>query len=154
MNVSVYSREQIEKLIEDGIPENTAIISLYDPPSGNYYYDKDYKAVDYSALSNPVFQIAVSDIDISMFEEYNGLDYESYFTEAEELAEFIYEAKAKGLDIICQCEYGQSRSAGCAAAIREHFFGDGISVFADYRYYPNQLVFHKVSDALKNVNKT
>ena len=52
------------------------------------------------------------------------------------------------LDILCQCEYGQSRSAACAAAILEYFDATGISVFADYRYYPNQVVYHKVMDAL------
>ena len=40
------------------------------------------------------------------------------------------------------------RSAACAAAIREHFYGDGIEVFADYRYYPNQLVYNKLKAAL------
>ena len=39
------------------------------------------------------------------------------------------------MDIICQCEHGQSRSAACAAAIKEHFEKSGIEVFADYRYY-------------------
>ena len=44
-------------------------------------------------------------------------------------------------------EYGQSRSAACAAAIREHFMG-GIEIFANYRYYPNQLVYNKLKAAL------
>ena len=61
-----------------------------------------------------------------------------------------YVAKANGRDIICQCDYGQSRSAACAAAILQHFEGRGIDIFADYRYYPNQLVYHKIFDALKN----
>ena len=52
-------------------------------------------------------------------------------------------------DIICQCEYGESRSSGCAAAIHEYFYKNGIDVFADYRYYPNQMVYHKVYDVLK-----
>jgi hypothetical protein len=53
---------------------------------------------------------------------------------------------------VCQCEYGQSRSAACAAAIKEYYDHDGISIFADYRYYPNQLIFNKLLDALKTVN--
>ena len=56
----------------------------------------------------------------------------------------------EGMDIICQCEYGQSRSAACAAAIKEHFEKSGIEVFADYRYYPNQLIFNKLRDALSS----
>ena len=39
-------------------------------------------------------------------------------------------------------------AAACAAAIREHFYGDGIEIFADYRYYPNQLVYNKLKAAL------
>ena len=41
-----------------------------------------------------------------------------------------------------------SSSAACAAAILEYFNGTGISIFADYRYYPNQVVYHKIMDAL------
>ena len=52
------------------------------------------------------------------------------------------------MNIICQCEHGQSRSAACAAAIKEHFEKSGIDIFADYRYYPNQLIFNKLRDAL------
>ncbi|MDE7093984.1 MAG: hypothetical protein K2O52_03615, partial [Oscillospiraceae bacterium] len=56
-------------------------------------------------------------------------------------------------NIICQCDYGQSRSAGCASAILEHFYHTGISVFADYRRSPNQVVYHKVFDALEKYKK-
>ena len=77
-----------------------------------------------------------------------GYTYDSYLSEADALAHFIYEAIRDRLSLICQCDYGQSRSAACAAAILQHFEGRGIDVFADYRYYPNQLVYHKIYDAL------
>lgn len=48
---------------------------------------------------------------------------------------------------------GQSRSVGCAAAILEHFYGTGISVFADYERYPNRVVFHKVYDSLERLKR-
>ena len=76
--------------------------------------------------------------------------FDTYFPEADSLAAFIQKAHDDGFDIICQCEYGQSRSAACAAAIIEYYEKNGISVFADYRYYPNQLIFNKLLDALKN----
>ena len=41
------------------------------------------------------------------------------------------------------------RAAACAAAIKEYYEHNGISIFADYRYYPNQLIFNKVLDALR-----
>ena len=98
-----------------------------------------------TALAN-----AIPDIDIEILADYS-YTYETYFAEAGELSKFIYEAKANGRDIICQCDYGQSRSAACAAAILQHFEGRGIDIFADFRYYPNQLVYHKIFDALERL---
>lgn len=88
------------------------------------------------------------DIDLAVLPKYH-LTYETYFPEADDLAEFIFTAKREGKDIICQCEYGERRSSGCVAAIHEYFYKDGIKIFADYRYYPNQMVYHKVYDALE-----
>ena len=146
MEINIYSRKAVEELLQTGFPKNTAVISFYDPPTKRR---ATLSPVDYSGKVSRVFQIAVHDIDLSVLPEY-GLTYETYFTEADDLAEFIYTAKADGFNIICQCEYGQSRSAACAAAILEHFYQTGISIFADYRYYPNQVVYHKVFDALEN----
>lgn len=146
MKVSIYSREAVEALLREGIPLNTAIISFYDPPTTRT--PKGYKPVDYSGIDNPVMQIPLHDIDIEILGEYN-LTYETYFPEAQAVAAFICKGFESGMNILCQCEYGQSRSAACAAAIMEYFYGKGISIFADYRYYPNQLVYHKVFDALE-----
>lgn len=148
MKISIYSREAVTKLLQSDFPQTVAVISFYDPPSA--YSDPP---VDYSAQTDRVFAIAIHDCDLSVLPEYH-LTYDTYFPEADKLAEFIYEAKLDGLDIICQCEHGESRSAGCAAAILEHFYRNGISIFADYRYYPNQLIYHKVSDALKKISNS
>lgn len=94
----------------------------------------------------------IHDIDIEILGDY-GLTFETYFPEAPRLAEFIIKALKENKTIICQCEYGQSRSAACAAAIKEFYDGTGIEIFADYRYYPNQLVFNKLLDALKDTKK-
>ncbi len=137
MEVNIYSRKAVEELLQSGFPENTAVISFYDPPSRRR---ATLPPVDYSGRVSRVFQVAVHDIDLSVLPQY-GLTYDTYFTEADDLAEFIYTAKADGLNIICQCEYGESRSSACAAAILEHFCKNGIFIFADYRYYPNQVVY-------------
>lgn len=149
MEINIYSRKAVEELLQTGLPENTAVISFYDPPIKRR---ATLPPVDYSGKVSRVFQIAVHDIDLSVLPEY-GLTYDTYFTEADDLAEFIYTAKADGFNIICQCEYGESRSSACAAAILEHFYRTGISIFADYRYYPNQVVYHKVFDALENCKR-
>ena len=147
MKVEIYSRDAARKLISKGFPQNTAVISFYTPTSKR---KKMESRVDYSDVCDKVFYVGIPDIDIEILSEY-GYTYETYLAEAEDLAKFIYEMKANGCDIICQCDFGQSRSAACAAAILEHFEGRGIDVFADYSYYPNQLVYHKIFDALERV---
>lgn len=151
MKVDIYSREAIEKLLQNNFPDNVAVISFYNPV--NQRTGKIDKPVDYFQKASCVFPIEIYDIDLEVLPKY-GLTYDTYFPEADNLAEFIYNAYFEGLDIICQCEYGQSRSAACAAAILEHFYHNGISIFVDYRYYPNQMVFHKVFDALNNLKDT
>ena len=146
MKVHIFSRSDIENLLNNEVPVNTAIISFYDPKSKRT--PADYAPVVFPSSCAWVFKIGVHDIDIEILADY-GLTYETYLPEVNSLADFILNAEKQGLDIICQCEYGQSRSAACAAAIMEYFYGNGIKIFADYRYYPNQLVFNKVFDALK-----
>lgn len=143
MNVQIYSRKEIEVLIAEGkFPQNTAVISIYggitNPPD----------LVNYSGVCERVMYIEFDDFEFDELEEI-GYTYETFFPQADEAAEFIISVYNSGMDIICECEYGLSRSAGCAAAIREYFVSDGISVFADYRYYPNKVVYHKLLDALK-----
>lgn len=144
MKISIYSRNEIEKLINENFPENTAVISFYDPAG---IRSDNKNPVDYKGKAEMLFQVAVYDIDITVLKDY-GLTYDTYLSEANELARFIKTAHDKGLDIICQCQYGQSRSAACAAAIEEYYNKNGISIFADYRYYPNQVVYHKIFEAL------
>lgn len=144
--VYIYSRKEIENLLHSNFPKNTAVISFYDPP--NIRTGEITKPVDFKGKAERVFTIPIHDIDIEILEDYN-LTFDTYFPEVNNLAKFIHSAYTDGLDIICQCEYGQSRSAACAAAILEHYYNNGISIFSDYRYYPNQLVYHKIFDALE-----
>lgn len=145
MKVEIYSRDAMEKRLLEGPLHNTAVISFYDPPSSRT--PKGYAPLDYGNRCSDLFPVGVHDIDIEILPEY-GLTFETYLPEANALALFIKDAASRHMNIICQCEYGQSRSAACAAAILEYFCKDGISVFADYRYYPNQLIFNKLLAAL------
>lgn len=151
MNVSVYSREAIESIIADGkFPENTAVISFYDPAIKRI--DEDYSHVDYSGICDTVFYSELDDLDLDVL-RHKGYTYDTYFPEVFDIAAFIYRAYDRGMDIICQCEYGQSRSAATAAAILEHFYHSGISIFTNYDYYPNQVVYHKIFDALEQYKR-
>lgn len=146
MKVNIISRERAEELLARDFPKNVAVISFYDPPEKTK--KKALLPVDYSGKADRVFMIAIYDIDFEVLEDF-GLTYDTYFPEVNALADFIKKANKDGFDIICQCEYGQSRSSGCAAAIREYFYGDGIKIFADYKYYPNQMIFNKLYEALE-----
>lgn len=153
MNVKVYSRKAIEEvlqddeLIQEGIFDNVAVISFYDPP--NKRTGEVYEPVNYKGKVERVFSVAIHDIDIEILEDY-GLTFDTYFPEVNALADFIIKAIQECRTIICQCEYGQSRSAACAAAIKEYIDRTGIDIFSDYKYYPNQLVYNKIFTALNN----
>ncbi len=146
MKVEIYSRKAIQELIEGNFPKNTAVISFCSPKKSR----TPEARVEYGEVCHRVFPVVIPDIDLEILEDY-GYTYETYLAEADALAKFIYDAKEDGCDMICQCDFGQSRSAACAAAILQHFEGRGIDIFADYRYYPNQLVYHKVFDALERI---
>ena len=109
----ILSRSAAEKLLQDGFPRNTFVISFYDPPSKRT--GQVSQPLDYRGMPLDVFYVPLHDIDLEILEEY-GLSYDAYFPEAPALAAFIYDAMKNGGNIVCQCEYGQSRSAACAAA--------------------------------------
>ncbi|MGN1303540.1 MAG: hypothetical protein ACI4YB_00755 [Oscillospiraceae bacterium] len=146
MKLRIMSRAEMENQLEKGFAEETAVISFYDPESR----DENYAPVDYSGQDIRLFQAGVRDIDMSSLKRYD-MRYNDYFPEADRLAEFILHAVNDDCEIICQCDYGQSRSAACAAAILEHFEKNGVSVFADIKYLPNQMIYNKLSAALKRV---
>ncbi len=151
MNITILSRISAKAMINSNFPKHTAVISFYDPVARHTH--DDYTPVDYREKCERYLGVCVRDIDIEILSDY-GLTYGTYLPEADEIAKFILSAKKDGLDIICQCEYGQSRSAACAAAIKEYFEGKGIEIFADFRYYPNQLIFNKILNALKEQGST
>jgi len=144
MKVDIYSRRAIGELMSKRFPPNTAVISFYTPQRTR---GRAEDRVDYSGVCERVIYVPIPDIDLEILGDY-GYTYDTYLSNADEVAAFILEATRDGMDVICQCDYGQSRSAACAAAILQYFEGRGIDVFADYRYYANQLVYHKIYDAL------
>ena len=85
--------------------------------------------MDYSRVCDHVFYCELDDLDLDVLER-RGVSYKAYFPEADDLAKFILTAHAQGM-------------------ILEYFYHTGISVFADYKRYPNQVVYHKVLDALE-----
>lgn len=137
MNIRIFSKQQLELFIEEGHYDKIAVISFYEPSE---------KPVSLPDEIKKLF-IKASDSDRDTLKQ-QGISYGSYLPEADEIASFIIEAYKADIDIVCQCRYGQSMSAGCAAAIREYFDKNGISIFSDYRYCPNQIAYNKIYNAL------
>ena len=140
MTISVYSKSRMYDLIEKGIPNNTAIISFSDT-------EEDY--IDFPEGTD-VLKLAFYDVRPHTVSKDH---YDKILPQAKDIAEYVYKKMKENKDIICQCDYGVSRSAGLAAAIMEAFSGKGIDVFADYRYTPNQFVYNKVLKELRRHNK-
>ena len=143
MNVTVYSRSKMKSAIESGLPGNLAVISFYNEPITFLS-----KPIDYNGVVERFMQINLPDIDEQGFEEY-GYTESSFFKEADELAAFIDKAFGDGLDFACQCQFGFSRSAACAAAILEHFEGRGFEILSNENYQPNKIIYEKLLNALE-----
>ena len=143
----VLSRKAAEKLALSPFFPNTALISI-----------RDTDAEALRLKNRPQWMLSVAFDDI-YWDEID--DYEEDFTfskekeeqrikeAAQKIADFVADVCDKAEKIICQCEYGQSRSAAVAAAVREYFYKDGIEIFADDRYCPNKLVFRLTLEALR-----
>ena len=61
MKVNIYSRAEAAKLITNGFPKKTAVISFYSPRK-----DKNAR-LDYSDVCDRVFCVGIPDIDIEIF---------------------------------------------------------------------------------------
>ena len=141
MQVMICSRHDVEEWLQSGgFPLDTAVISFYDPPS---VAAEGYRTLDYSGVVSDVMYIGLPDLD---WFAYGGAARLTggLFPEADACADFILNAAKHSRIILCQCEYGKSRSAGCAEAIMEYFYGNGKGIFSDPRYYPNHLVYSEL----------
>ncbi|MGN1136961.1 MAG: hypothetical protein ACI4SF_12155 [Oscillospiraceae bacterium] len=137
MDIGVMSKRSLKEFIEEGFYDKLAVISFYSENEYPITLPDDVKS----------FIVKADDHDLEALKEEN-ISYGQYLPEADRLAEFVFEAYRENYQIICQCRYGESISAGCAAAIAEYFDGNGIEFFSDYRFCPNQLVYSKIYNAL------
>jgi predicted protein tyrosine phosphatase len=131
MKVLIRNRETIE---ECHFSKNTALISIT---------DVGYEFAELKNKPGELLQLKFDDVDFD--EPINIITNK----QAKEIAEFYHRVSKTAKIIICQCEHGQGKSAAIAAAIKEYTEGNGIEIFANYRYYPNKVVFRKVLKALK-----
>ena len=154
MDVIIMSRRGIEERGRLPFSDNTAVISIT---------DASYPFAELECQPRHRLRLAFDDVDGDVFVDELGSHYSiaerqalerkyHMFSDeqARDIAVFYWDILLEGVEtIIIQCEHGQSRSAAVAAAIREFADGDGISIFADDRYYPNKLVYRKTLKALR-----
>lgn len=152
MNVEIMGREELMVLAKKPFPGGTSLISIT---------DSDDPDVVLEHQPERVLRLKFDDVSDEIFEELLGRkptvremhQIASRFhllsnAQTQQMADFILGTPSEGT-LICQCEYGQSRSAGVAAAVMEHYYSKGIHIFADVRYYPNKLVFRKLLCSLR-----
>jgi protein-tyrosine phosphatase len=140
MKAPIYSKPAIFELIKKGLPNNVAIVSFVDTKEDKIPFPKGTDVLHVIFYDIRPFTVSKN-------------RYDRILPQAKEIAEYVYQKHSEGKDIICQCDYGVSRSAGLAAAILEMWGNQGIKVFADYRYSPNQFIYNKVLKELRNIEE-
>ena len=147
MNIEVYSFTSIQERAKRPFPENTALISI-----------GDMGAQPPVLLHSPAHILRLEFDDISL----NWLDSENCgkyacrlfaIDQARQIADFAARHWDESGLLICQCQGGVSRSAAVAAAIRQHYCGDGMRYFVDSHYHPNPYVFSLTMEALGEKNE-
>ena len=70
MKVEIYSREAMERRLQEGKLYDTAVICFYDPPSSRT--PADYAPINYDKKCSAEYSIAVHDLDIEVVPEYGS----------------------------------------------------------------------------------
>ena len=154
MEIKILNRKKIEDFCLKPMQQRVTLISITD-------YDNNFANLKYK----PEFllQLAFNDVPVGDgFIEEMGRELteteianleEKYHSatdeQVEKIVHFYNEIKEHTDLLICQCEYGQSRSAAIAAAIMEYETKNGIDIFANDWYCPNKSLFRKL---LKHLN--
>lgn len=152
MNIEIMGRQELIQRAKKPFPVGTAVISIT---------NSDAEDVALGHQPDRILRLKFDDVSDEIYEQLLGRKPSvremhqiasklHMFSNAQtrQVAQFV-----QGLEnettLICQCEHGQSRSAGVAAAVMEYYYHKGINIFADARYYPNKYVFQKLLHTLR-----
>ena len=146
MKVEIHSIQSLKRRAHKPFAPDTALISIGD-------FGKELPLLEYKPahiLRMEFDDVPPSEIDYESSERYAFRLFSE--EQANQIADFVYRYWESCGTLLCQCHYGQSRSAAVAAAIKEHFYHNGIEIFADEqeRYCPNVYVFRLTLRALRN----
>lgn len=146
MKIEIHSIQSLKQRAHKPFAPDTALISIGD-------FGKELPLLEYKPahiLRMEFDDVTPSEIDYESSERYAFRLFSE--EQANQIADFVYRYWESRGTLLCQCHYGQSRSAAVAAAIKEHFYHNGIEIFADEkeRYCPNVYVFRLTLRALRN----
>ena len=152
MKIEIESRESIQRRAMEPFSERTALISIADVDDDlavlknkpAYLLQLKFDDVSMDDLEDILERKPTAAEELALVEKYHIFND----AQAAKVAAFIKSILGEAETLICQCEYGQSRSAGIAAAVTQFLNDNGIEIFADERYYPNKRVYRKVIEAL------
>ena len=144
MKVKIHSIQSLKQQAHKPFSAGTILISIDDPRT-------EFPKLEHKP--DHILRLEFDDITISDIYE-SGVQYffRLFSTEqANQIADFVYSHLEDCETLICQCRFGQSRSAAVAAAIKEHFYHNGIEIFANgqKQYSPNLYVFRLTLLALQ-----
>ena len=134
--VIVMNRPNAKKYSYQPHKEKSIIISITDPeaPYNNFNRDHDNGII-------AVLPIKFADVNRG---DINCITKE----QANKIATFVKRYIEQVDVVLVHCEAGQSRSAGCAAAILKWSTGSDSLIYDNPRYTPNSTVYSYILEAL------
>jgi len=105
MFIEIHSFNSIEALTCESLKKEAALISIV---------DSERSTPDLKNQPDYILQLVFGDTCIETSRAISN-------KQAQKIADFVFEHKDRIDLLICQCVFGKSRSAGCAAAISEFF---------------------------------
>ena len=140
MQYEIMNRRGASLATREADAPNTVLISITD-------YDDEANKFSQTTWLKEILEIQFNDVEAGGF---RCITKEN----AAEIADFVLRMGFDVKRIIVHCEFGQSRSAGVAAAISNFLEGHDNSIFINRKYYPNRTCYHYVLNALKKKGRS
>lgn len=156
MILQIENRKTIEKIAQNSFLPGVAVISICDfgCSFAEMIYKPDYLlCVQFDDVGEEIFEDILGRKPTP--QEKRSIEKKYHMiteSQAGEIAEFYFGVREKVKTLICQCEYGEARSAAVAAAISELESRERLQYFIDEKYFPNKFVFRKVFAALRSIH--
>lgn len=157
MTVKIMSRKDLVELAKMPFPADVAVISITDSDDEDVvlqYQPEHLLRLKFDDVSEEIFeQLLGRKPTIGEMRRIASRFHMISTAQIRQIAEFVIRRNNAGT-LICQCAYGQSRSAAIAAAVEEYYHRRGVHIFADPRYYPNKYIFRKLLRSLRETGWT